>query len=170
MVHCICKSCQAIHHTYTGASMAFYHGVYFMLLYRAPLQCVSDPRKCWQNPRAASAISNVGFRANKRYFRPKKGAVPCKQYVMALFGPVKILPVLCKFSLTFSQCFPTSYTGIFYFSIYQSYRYPFSRELIGSRSSWFPRLLVDFAAEVKLTGSARAKNRKKGLHWIVSLK
>ena len=55
----------------------------------------------------------------------------------------------------------TDIQAIYIFSIYQSNRYPFSRALIGSRSSRYPRLLVDFAAEVKLTGSARAKNRKK---------
>ena len=33
--------------------------------------------------------------------------------------------------------------------------------MIGSRNSRYPRLLVDFEAEVKMTGSARAKNRKK---------
>ena len=46
-------------------------------------------------------------------------------------------------------------------SIYQDNRYPFSRALIGSRNSRYPRLLVDFEAEVKMTGSARAKNGKK---------
>ena len=34
---------------------------------------------------------------------------------------------------------------------------PFSRPLIGSRNLRYPRLLVDFEAEVKMTGSARAK-------------
>ena len=32
------------------------------------------------------------------------------------------------------------------------------------------RLIVDFEAEIKMTGSARAKNRKKGLHCIGFLK
>ena len=32
--------------------------------------------------------------------------------------------------------------------------------LIGSRNSRCPRLLVDFEAEVKMTGSERVKNRK----------
>ena len=49
---------------------------------------------------------------------------------------------------------------ISHFSIYQSNRYQFSRAMIGSRNSRYPRLLVDFEAEVKMTGSARAKNRK----------
>ena len=59
-------------------------------------------------------------------------------------------------------------TPLIFISIYHSNRYPFSRALIGSRNSRYPRLLVDFEVEVKITGSARAKNRKKkGLHCIV---
>ena len=50
---------------------------------------------------------------------------------------------------------------IFAFSIYQSNRYLFSRALIGFRYSRYPRLLVDFEAEVKMTESTRSKNRKK---------
>ena len=42
-------------------------------------------------------------------------------------------------------------------SIYQSNQYTFSQALIGSRNLQYPRLLVDFEAEVKMTGSARAK-------------
>ena len=49
---------------------------------------------------------------------------------------------------------------LYIFSIYQSSRYPFSLALIGSRNSRYPKLLVDFEAEVKMTGSARAKNTK----------
>ena len=48
-------------------------------------------------------------------------------------------------------------------SIYQSNRYPFSQALIGSRNLRYPRLLVDFEAEVKMTGSVHAKNRKKNV-------
>ena len=35
-------------------------------------------------------------------------------------------------------------------NIYQSNRYPFSRALIGSRNSRYPRLLVDFEPEDKM--------------------
>ena len=47
------------------------------------------------------------------------------------------------------------------FSIQQSKRYSFSRTLVGSRKLPYPRQLVDFEAEVKMTGSVHAKNRKK---------
>ena len=40
---------------------------------------------------------------------------------------------------------------LFIFSIYQNNRYPFLRALIGSRNVRYPRLLVDFEAEVKMT-------------------
>ena len=42
--------------------------------------------------------------------------------------------------------------------------------LIGSYNSQYPRLLVDFQAEVKMTGSAHDKNRKKVYIVFVSLK
>ena len=42
------------------------------------------------------------------------------------------------------------------FSIYQHIRYPFVRALICSRNSSYPRLLVDFEEEVKMTESTRA--------------
>ena len=48
-------------------------------------------------------------------------------------------------------------------SIYQSNRYPFSRALIGSHNTRYPRQIVDFEAEVKMARSASSKNKKKGL-------
>ena len=52
--------------------------------------------------------------------------------------------------------------GINSISIYKATDiYPFSRALIGSHNSQFPRLLVDFEAEVTMTRNASAKNRKK---------
>ena len=48
-----------------------------------------------------------------------------------------------------------------YFCIYKSNQYPFLHTLIGSCISQYPRLLVDFEAEVKMTGSTHAKNSKK---------
>ena len=53
------------------------------------------------------------------------------------------------------------YKIIPYVSIYQSNQYLFSRALIGSHNSQYPRLLVNFEEEVKMTGSPRAKNREK---------
>ena len=49
------------------------------------------------------------------------------------------------------------------FSIHQRNRYPFSRALIGFRNSRYPKLLVDFEAKVKMTGSTHAEN---SLHCI----
>ena len=45
-------------------------------------------------------------------------------------------------------------------SIYQSNQYQVSHALISSRNLRYPKLLVDFQAKVKMTGSARAKNKK----------
>ena len=39
--------------------------------------------------------------------------------------------------------------------------YPFLCTLIGAFNLWYPRLLVDFEAKVKMTGSVHTKNRKK---------
>ena len=41
-----------------------------------------------------------------------------------------------------------------------TYRYPFSRILIYFRNSRYPRLLADFEADFKMTGSVSAKKNR----------
>ena len=70
----------------------------------------------------------------------------CRQYYIALWGFTHPCSSLVLEILRYNL------------SIYQSYWYLFSHTLIGSHNLRYPRLLVYFEAEVKLTGCTDAKN------------